>query len=201
MACGWRGAVHGHASQSECSRNPSGAISQSRFPAEELEVAVEGPEDNLLRPSTLITVAVQGAEDEAELLDVRMVEMEMAVRSQLERKGSRTRRPFTAFGVTASVLPSIRDLKDAVESWVESAEGRLEDYYTAQEDTAVPAQVEQDMSAAILVQLQELTIFRASRDRMEDLLDEVRGQVSPTPLRTGDEPRETGIFHAALFYC
>ena len=138
-----------------CTQGVILAVPMTTIPAEELEEAMDAGEDNLVGPNTVTTVSVQGGDDESELIDVRIVELGMSIRSHLEKKGARTRRPFTAFVANQRILPSIRELNDFVEGWLESAEGRLEDYFTAQEEAAA-RDPDPGGSAAILAQLQEM---------------------------------------------
>ena len=207
------------------------ALPVAAIPAEVLDEAAEGPGEGLVGPSWVVTVSAQGGEDNVEPVEVMLVEFRLAIRLQLERRNPRSRRAITTFAEDPNILPDFRELNDAVASWVESGEARLEDYYTAVEEELPEQEAPQgDAMAAILTQLEEikgamdhrfsLLEGRVNRmqptaapsqaapkpvpnrpqpngggargDRMEEVLNAVRGQASQAPAGTPDEPAHGG---------
>ena len=142
----------------------------------------------MLGPSKTVTIAVMG--EEAEEMEVDLVECTMAVRNLLERKTPRSRRVFTGF-VEGDLqkLPKVSELEEQVVSWIEAGYLRQDDYVTALEETGVPAGG--DM-ARILDQLQLLTA------RL-DSLETAKG--APAPPKAAASPSSTNSLSSSSCVC
>ena len=154
------------------------------IPQEELDEAADGPCDGVVGPHMVASVAVQGSGSEAEMMEVILVEMSMAIAGQLDKKTQRSRKTFQGFAADRSVLPSFSELNDLVASWTEGGEARLEEYYTAPEEMLeeepqelVPPEMHSDQNAAILAQLVE--IQTAVESRFQALESKVHGLQAP----------------------
>ncbi|CAE7292878.1 unnamed protein product [Symbiodinium microadriaticum] len=155
------------------------ALPVNSLPTEVLDEAAEAAGDGLVGPSWVTTI---GAGEDAEPLEILLVEFRLSIRLQLERRNPRTRRPIVGFSQDLGALPDFRELDDAVSSWIETGEERLEEYFTAAEEpvmNALPAEAppapEQDGLMAVMAQLTEIKAAMDSRfAKLEGQVNQMR---------------------------
>ena len=155
-----------------------------------------------------------GAMDDPDtLLDVVLVELSMNVRQQLKQRTPRTRRTIVGFGESLDQLPSSEELRTLVNGWLEDGViPRLEEYHTAREGGrrgAARGYRTRHLGAAQIatgIHGSEIpnvgmahptgpvrpsaspAAIGAKKQRMEELLAEMKGQVNLAPRRVDDEP-------------
>jgi hypothetical protein len=186
------------------------ALPKNTIGPEMLEKGQEALSDEMVGPSQVVTTILRGDDDEEPMVDILMVEFNLSVRHHLDRKTSRTRRLFTGFAADVRMLPSIQELDQLVESWLESGEARLEEYHTAEEtpQSVSPKDVETifTMLAKLESRLDQMQSSAHTKEvprppvaskaapsahpelDEEALMDTIRDTVRPKPARLMDEP-------------
>ena len=168
------------------------AIPPNVIPEDVLEQGQEDENDGMVGPSKVVTIAVSGGED-GDLIEVLLVEMQMAVRQQLDRKGQRSRRAIRGFADNLQALPNLQELDAEVEAWLESGTTRLEEYFTAVEGGGKAE--DNNATTAILEQLTKMQVsfdrrFSQLEAKVNDMDSKTGPVARPSPGLPGGLPNE-----------
>lgn len=163
---------------------PSGALA-----SEVLERGRDAPPEDLVGPSQEFTVGVEGDPDPNNSLTVLVVEFSPQVRQHLEKKPQRSRRNIVGFQEDLGALPSLEELVEATEQWIQTGCLRHDEFITCPEDGGGGGQ-----QGNLLVKLQEMLDARLSP--LEAGLRELKSKAQKPelpqggPLPNGPSPKD-----------